>query len=323
MQSVSDKSIREHFLARSEDGRVSLSGVATDDTGGLKEKRALKEIKGMRDELLDLQERLFAEKKQSILLVLQGMDTSGKDGTVKHVLFGFNPQGVHIRGFKAPSPEELRHDFLWRFRKEVPNPGHITIFNRSHYEDVLVARVKTLAEPQVIDGRYSKINRFEAQVAKSGVRIIKICLHISYDEQRRRLLARLHDDTKRWKFSANDINERRHWDDYWSAYDEALTRCSTPTAPWYLVPSDEKWYRNWVISHILLETLREMNPKYPMPRLNIVDLTRRLSPIAPALATPPTAEDRKRASAAGKQKAGKEKAGKRKGDRKKAAGATG
>ena len=314
MLSVTYQSIRELFVARLEDGRVSLSGVDTDDTGGLKEKRALKEIKGMRGELLELQERLFAEKKQAILIVLQGMDTSGKDGTVKHVLFGFNPQGVHIRGFKAPSAEELRHDFLWRFRKEVPQPGHITIFNRSHYEDVLIAPVKSLASPEVIDARYGKINRFEAEVAKQGVRIIKICLHISYDEQRRRLLARLDDPTKRWKFSANDINERRSWDDYWSAYDEALTRCSTPVAPWFIVPADEKWYRNWVISNILLETLREMNPKYPMPRLNLPDLRRRLSPVAPLLIPPSHRRVKGQVPAAG----GKKKT--KKGGKKKAAG---
>ncbi len=283
---MASPSIRDLFIARPEDGRVSLAGVDATDTQGLGRKRALREIKATRDELLELQARLFAEQKRSVLVILQGMDTSGKDGTVKYVMFGFNPQGVHVRGFKAPSPQELRHDFLWRFRREVPEAGHITIFNRSQYEDVLVARVKSLASPEVVLSRYPRINRFEAEAARGATAIIKVCLHISYDEQRRRLTSRLQDPAKRWKFSANDIRERRYWDDYQSAYDEALTRCSTATAPWYIVPADSKWFRNWAISQILLETLRDMRPRYPQPRLDVPAMLRRLQPEAlPAAAT--------------------------------------
>jgi PPK2 family polyphosphate:nucleotide phosphotransferase len=204
------------------------------------------------------------------------MDTAGKDGTITHVIGHLNPQGVHITTFKQPTPEERRHGFLWRIRRNLPDPGVVGIFNRSHYEDVLIARVHALADLKVIERRYQLINEFEMQVVKSGTTIIKFCLHISYDEQRRRLLDRLDDPNKHWKFHETDIDERRFWDDYMSAYGIAITNCSTPWAPWYVIPADDKDYRNWAVAKIISETLEDMDPQYPKPKLNIPRLKKRL-----------------------------------------------
>jgi PPK2 family polyphosphate:nucleotide phosphotransferase len=228
--------------------------------------------------LFGLQERLFAEGTRSVLVVLQGMDTSGKDGTIKHVFRGLNPAGVKVTGFKTPTPEEQRHAFLWRIRPALPAPGDIGIFNRSQYEDVLIVRVHELVPEPVWQKRYGQINRFEAEVAAAGTAILKCCLYMSYDEQRSRLLARLDDPTKRWKFKERDIAERKRWSDYQAAYQAVLERCSTDPAPWYLVPSDRKWYRNWAIGQMLVETLEEMDPSYPQPDLDVDALTQRLAP---------------------------------------------
>jgi PPK2 family polyphosphate:nucleotide phosphotransferase len=276
---MAKRSVRDMLRARSWNSQVSLADVDPGDHLGVKHKK----IAGARDkygpELLDLQERLFAEKKQAILIVLQGLDTSGKDGTVRHLMAAMNPQGVHVRAFRAPGPTELRHHFLWRFKKEVPEAGHITIFNRSYYEDVLIGRVKKLATLDVIESRYEQINRFEAGLVRSNVILVKICLHISNEEQRQRLLARLNTPEKRWKFSPNDIKERGHWDEYQEAFNMLLTRCSTSVAPWYIVPADDKAFRDWAVSRILLETLRTMNPRVPMPKLNVPSLVRQLPPL--------------------------------------------
>ena len=254
-----------------------MADVNPDSTPGLKSRKSgLREVKEERAELFELHERLYAEKKRSLLVVLQGMDTSGKDGTVTHVVRNFNPQGVLITPFKAPTPEEKRHGFLWRMRRRLPEVGFIGIFNRSHYEDVLIARVHNLAKPQIITRRYVEINNFEKELMRTGTKVIKFCLHISYDEQRRRLLDRLKDPTKRWKFSEHDIDERGYWDDYMSAYSLAITKCSPPEAPWYVIPADDKDYRNWAVSRILVETLREMDPKYPQPKLDVPRLKKRL-----------------------------------------------
>jgi PPK2 family polyphosphate:nucleotide phosphotransferase len=225
-----------------------------------------------------VQERLYAESTRSVLLVLQGMDTSGKDGTVKHVFSGVNPAGVRMIAFKQPTPEERKHAFLWRIRRALPRPGELGIFNRSHYEDVLVVRVHSLVPEPVWQKRYAAINRFEEEVAASGTAILKCFLHMSYDEQRSRLLARLDDPTKHWKFRENDIDERRLWPQYQAAYSDAVERCSTATAPWYVVPSDRKWYRNWAIGSMLVETLGEMDPRYPDPGLDFERLRQRLVP---------------------------------------------
>jgi len=227
-----------------------------------------------------LQECLYAERKRSVLIVLQGMDTSGKDGTVRHALRGLNPQGVRIVSFKTPTPAELRHDFLWRVRRQLPRPGGIVIFNRSHYEDVLIAKVRELALPRVIDGRYGLINRFEAGVASSGTAIVKLFLHISAKEQRGRLLARLRDPDKRWKFSQSDVSERPYWDDYQAAYATAMRRCSTAVAPWYVIPANRKWYRNWAVSQLLIETMEGMKLTYPRPDLDLRELKSRIKAVA-------------------------------------------
>jgi PPK2 family polyphosphate:nucleotide phosphotransferase len=197
--------------------------------------------------------------------VLQAMDTGGKDGTIKHVFRGVNPQGCQVSSFKAPSAEESAHDFLWRYHQRVPSRGMIGIFNRSHYEDVLVVRVKGLVPEEVWRPRYAVINQFEQALSLSGVTVLKFYLHISRDEQKRRLESRLADADKRWKFSANDLRERRYWDDYMAAFEEAISNTSTDVAPWYVVPANNKWYRNLVIARTIADTLEAMDPRYPAP----------------------------------------------------------
>jgi PPK2 family polyphosphate:nucleotide phosphotransferase len=271
------KQVRNLLRASAQDGRFRLAEVDPDSTPGLnKKKRATKDLAKHKAKLFKVQERLYAEHKRAILLVLQGMDTSGKDGTITHVIGNLNPQAVEITSFKQPTPEEKRHGFLWRIRRRLPPEGNIGIFNRSHYEDVLIVRVHGLAPLNVIERRYGLINRFEKQVTKQRIKIVKICLHISYEEQRKRLIERLKDPDKQWKFSEHDIDERAYWDDYQSAYSIAITNCSTDYAPWYVVPANNKDYRNWAVSRILIETLEEMNPKYPHPKLDIPRLMKRL-----------------------------------------------
>ena len=269
--------IRKALQAHPTDSRFRMADVDPDSTPGLKnQKRLSRDLKKHRVTLFNLQERLYAEHKRSLLIVLQGMDTSGKDGTITHVIGGVNPQGVLISTFKQPTPEEKRHGFLWRIRKRLPEEGQVGIFNRSHYEDVIIARVHDLAKPPVIERRYGIINAFETELVKRGTKIVKVCLHISYDEQRRRLLDRLRDPDKHWKFHETDIDERAYWDDYQSAYSIAITQCSTPPAPWHVVPANDKDYRNWAISRLLIEVLDEMDPQYPRPRLNVPRLIKRL-----------------------------------------------
>ncbi len=222
-----------------------------------------KELEHQRDRLSKLQARLYAENKRSLLIVLQAMDTGGKDGTIKHVFQGVNPQGCRVWSFKKPSDEELSHDFLWRYHQRTPQRGMITIFNRSHYEDVLIVRVKQLVPEEVWRKRYHVINQFEQMLALNNITVIKFFLHISKDEQKRRLESRLQDPDKRWKFSINDVNERQLWDDYQQAYEDAINNCSTAHAPWYVVPANKKWYRNLVIAGAIADTLEAMNPQYP------------------------------------------------------------
>lgn len=255
-----------------------MADVDPDSTPGLRGGKVMaqRDMQAHQEELFELHERLYAERKRSLLIVLQGMDTAGKDGTVTHVMRNFNPQGVLITAFKAPTPEEKRHGFLWRIRRRLPVVGDIGIFNRSHYEDVLIARVHNLAPDSVIGRRYGQINAFESDLVRSGVKVVKLCLHISYAEQRKRLVDRLKTPDKRWKFSEHDIDERAYWDDYMAAYGLAVTRCSTPAAPWYVIPANDKAYRNWAVTRILIETLEEMNPQYPRPRLDVPRLLKRL-----------------------------------------------
>lgn len=213
--------------------------------------------------LADLQTRLWAESSQKLLVVLQAMDTGGKDGTIRHVFKGVNPQGVRVWSFGVPSEWELKHDYLWRIHQRTPENGVITIFNRSHYEDVLVVRVKGLVPERTWLRRYDHIAQFENMLSDEGTTIVKLFLNISEDEQRERLQARLNEPEKRWKFSIDDLEARELWDQYTQAYEDALSSTSTAHAPWYVVPADRKWYRNLVVSSILIKTLQDMDPRYP------------------------------------------------------------
>lgn len=234
---------------------------------------ALAEQADHADRLAELQERLFAEGRtggsRAVLLVLQGMDTAGKGGTVRHVLGQVDPQGCRITAFGPPTAEERRHDFLWRIKKALPEPGYIGVFDRSHYEDVATVRVRRLAGRSTWSRRYATINRFEASVVASGTRVVKCFLHISADESQERLLARLEDPTKHWKFRPGDVDERAYWDDYQQAYADAITRCNTELAPWYVVPADRKWYRNWAITRLLLEELEAMALVWPTAEFDV------------------------------------------------------
>jgi PPK2 family polyphosphate:nucleotide phosphotransferase len=211
-----------------------------------------------------LQERLWAEHKQRLLIVLQGMDASGKDGTIKHVMSGLHPLGCRVIGFGVPSATELAHDYLWRVHEVVPGDGEVAIFNRSHYEDVLVVRVHDLVPEDRWSKRYGQINAFEELLADEGTTILKFFLHISRDAQLERFKERFDDPTKRWKFKVGDLEERKRWDDYMTAYSEALSRCSTDAAPWFAIPSDKKWFRNMAIAEIVADQLEQMNPRYPI-----------------------------------------------------------
>jgi PPK2 family polyphosphate:nucleotide phosphotransferase len=253
----------------------SLAGrdpAATDGApGGKKETKTL--LADLAEHLGALQERLYAESTRSLLIVLQAMDAGGKDGTVKHVFAGVNPQGVRVTSFKVPTELELAHDFLWRVHARVPQHGEIGVFNRSHYEDVLVARVHELVDESTWRRRYRHINHFEALLADAGTRVVKLFLHISPEEQAERLQARLDDPTKRWKFRRGDLAERARWDDYMAAYEEAIARTSTEHAPWYVIPADRKWFRNWAVSRIVIEALEAMDPRYPDPAEDLDGIT--------------------------------------------------
>jgi PPK2 family polyphosphate:nucleotide phosphotransferase len=242
---------------------VNLADFDPDDKGGMSKDDAKKELEDLRERLANLQEKLYAERAQSLLIVLQGTDTGGKDGTIKHVFEGINPQGVNVASFKAPTPDELAHDFLWRVHQQTPAKGFITIFNRSHYEDVLVVRVNNLVPEDVWQNRYDHINAFERLLADSGTHILKFYLHISRAEQKERLQARLDDPEKHWKFSKGDLPVREQWNEYMQAYQDMLTRCNTVYAPWYIIPANRKWYRNLVVSRVIVETLEQMNPQFP------------------------------------------------------------
>jgi PPK2 family polyphosphate:nucleotide phosphotransferase len=247
--------------------KVDLSAIDPGSTPGVKGGR--KDASGRLQELCDrlrvLQESLWAEHKHKVLVVLQGMDTSGKDGTISHVFESVNPLGVQVVAFKSPSPEELEHDFLWRVHARVPASGEIVIFNRSHYEDVLVARVQELVPPEVWKRRYDQINDFERLLAETGTTVLKFFLHISKDEQKERLQARLDDPAKQWKFRKGDLLDRARWDDFMEAYEAALSRTSQKHAPWYVVPADRKWYRNLVVAEVLVQALEDLEIKTPEP----------------------------------------------------------
>ncbi|HEY6629174.1 MAG TPA: polyphosphate kinase 2 family protein [Acidimicrobiia bacterium] len=223
----------------------------------------------LRHQLAELQDRLWAESRNRLLVVLQAMDTGGKDGTIRHVFKGANPQGVQVASFGQPTELELAHDYLWRVHPHVPRNGFITIFNRSHYEDVLVVRVRDLVPEERWQRRYQHINDFERLLSDEGTTIVKLFLHISPDEQRLRLQARIDDPSKRWKFRQGDLDDRELWPKFQAAYEEALGRTSTDNAPWYVVPANRKWYRNLVVSHILIDTLERLNCQFPAPEIDL------------------------------------------------------
>jgi PPK2 family polyphosphate:nucleotide phosphotransferase len=255
-------------LLRLPPGPVDLRSIETDAAPGYDgdKKSGKADLLAIGEELFDLQQRLFAGRddgQRSVLLVVQGMDTSGKGGTLKDTVGMVDPQGVKITSFKAPTKEELAHDFLWRIRRGLPGPGILGVFDRSHYEDVLIVRVRELAPPEEIERRYGVINDFEAELVASGVTLIKCMLHISPEEQKARLLARLDDPTKHWKYNPGDLAERARWGDYRSAYETTLERNNTEQAPWHVIPADKKWYRNLAVGNLLLETLRGLDPQWP------------------------------------------------------------
>ena len=271
-------------LLRAPDSPVELSEIPSDEHPGVDSKAAaLKKMPKLGARLADLQERLFAQAhdngqpaRQNLLLVLQGMDTSGKGGTVKHVTGVMDPGGLRIHSFKAPTKQELSHDFLWRIRKALPMPGMVGVFDRSHYEDVLIVRVRDLVPRQQWELRYGLINEFEQELADQGTTVVKCFLHISRDTQKERLLARLDDPTKLWKYNINDVAERKLWPAYQEAYRAVLDKTSTETAPWYVIPADRKWYRNFAITNLLIETLERIDPKWPPADYDIEEEKKRV-----------------------------------------------
>jgi PPK2 family polyphosphate:nucleotide phosphotransferase len=254
--------------------RVDLSEWDPNDKSAfpVKKKEGRKRLLELNERLEELQELLYAEHEHKVLIVLQAMDTGGKDGTIRHVFEGVNPQGVRVAGFKKPTAEELAHDYLWRVHKQVPGRGEIVIFNRSHYEDVLVVRVHNLVPQEVWSRRYDHINSFECMLADEGTTILKFFLHIDLDEQRERFQARLDEPDKRWKFNPGDLEERKLWPKYMEAYEDAIARTSTSWAPWYIVPANRKWYRNLVVGTVITETLDGLGMRYPEPAFDPADI---------------------------------------------------
>lgn len=250
---------------------IDLSKWNPNDKGDFKggKEDGLAEVEILNTKLEELQEVLYAEHRHKVLVVLQAMDTGGKDGVIRRVFDGVNPQGVRVASFKVPTEEERDHDYLWRIHKLVPGRGEMVIFNRSHYEDVLVVRVHNIVPPEVWKKRYEQINAFERHLTENGTTILKFYLHIDADEQKERLQARLADPTKRWKFRLGDLEERKFWRDYTEAYEDVLSKTSTEHAPWYIVPANSKWYRDLVISSVLVETLQSLDMKYPEPEENL------------------------------------------------------
>jgi PPK2 family polyphosphate:nucleotide phosphotransferase len=264
-------------------GPVDLTTIPTDATPGFADgkKAGTQALLDLGPELADLQERLFAEgtagSTRNVLLVLQGMDTSGKGGTLRHTVGLMDPQGVRIHSFKAPTTEELEHDFLWRIEKALPGAGIIGVFDRSHYEDVLIVRVRGLVPPDELERRYGAINDFEQRLVNGGTRVVKCMLHISPQEQKERLQARLDDPAKHWKYNPNDLDERARWPAYREAYEVALERTNTEHAPWHVIPADRKWFRNLAIGRLLHETLLDLDPQWPVADFDVQVEKKRLA----------------------------------------------
>jgi PPK2 family polyphosphate:nucleotide phosphotransferase len=265
-----------------ESGPVVLAGYDSAARPMHPGKKQMARLSRSATDLPELQERLWAEAtaggQRRVLLVLQGIDTAGKGGVTEHVVGLCGPIGVQYTAFKKPTSEEAEHDFLWRIRQKLPEPGVIGVFDRSHYEDVLVPRVHRLIPDAEWEARYAQINEFEAEIAAAGTTVLKCFLHISFDTQRERLLARLDNPDKHWKFNEDDVTEREHWSEYIAAFEGMLANCNTEVAPWYVVPSDSKKYRNWAVAELLHETLAELDPQYPRPDLDVAALRARLQP---------------------------------------------
>jgi PPK2 family polyphosphate:nucleotide phosphotransferase len=278
---MTSESLTTHLRLPS--GKVDLAKIPTQAAPGFDGNKADGEaaLAALGPDLSELQERLFAERtvgsERRVLLVLQGMDTSGKGGVLRHTVGLVDPQGVRITSFKAPSEEERKHDFLWRIRNALPLAGQIGVFDRSHYEDVLIVKVRELAPPEEIERRYGAINEFEKELTDGGTTIIKCMLHISAAEQKARLLARLEDPTKHWKYNPGDLDERALWPAYRDAYELALERTTTDYAPWHVIPADKKWYRNYAIGTLLLEALRSLDPQWPAADFDVAHEIQRLT----------------------------------------------
>ncbi len=270
-------------LFRLPDGPVNLAKVSTERAaGGPADKQAAAAaMPALAEKLAGLQEKLYAQAiggdRRGVLVVLQAMDTAGKDGIIEKVIGLCNPAGIKLTSFKRPTQEELAHDFLWRIERQVPAPGYIGVFNRSHYEDVLVQRVHNIVPKEIWSKRYATINAFERKLDRSGISIVKVFLHISKQVQAERLADRLDDPTKYWKFNPGDIDERGYWDAYQEAYGAALQRCSTVAAPWHVIPSDHKWYRNWAVAALLAQTLENLAPQYPAATFDVGEQRARLA----------------------------------------------
>ena len=249
--------------------KAKLNDIATSEKPPMKRKEGDEFLAEIHEELKLLQNRLYAESKKSLLVVIQAMDTGGKDGTIRKVFGPLNPQGVRVHSFKQPNTKEVAHDFLWRIHSCTPKHGMITIFNRSHYEDVLVQRVHKLVDEKILDRRYDHINNFEYLLHDSNTHVIKLFLHISKDEQRKRIQARLDTPEKNWKFTTADIAERKFWNSYMNTYEIALNKCSTKHAPWYIIPANKKWWRNIIIARILRSHLEALNCEFPAPEANL------------------------------------------------------
>ena len=247
------------------DSRFKLARIDPDDTHGVSKAEAADRLAKNLERLSVLQYLLYAEAKQSLLIVLQGIDAGGKDGTIRHVMSGLNPQGVVVTPFKVPEGAEKRHDYLWRVHRAVPEFGQIGIFNRSHYEDVLVVRVHGIVPKPVWSRRFRQINEFERTLTENGVNIVKFLLYISKEEQAKRFRSRIDDETKNWKFSPADIKEREYWDQYMEAFDDVLSKCSTEDAPWYVIPANHKWFRNLAVSEIVRQSLERLRLRFPKP----------------------------------------------------------
>jgi PPK2 family polyphosphate:nucleotide phosphotransferase len=274
---------------------IRLGDISPSRKGKYQKHEALKKTEQLRLKMNDLQQRLFAERKRSLLIVLQALDAGGKDGVIKHVIGSMNPDGCHVANFKEPTQQELAHDFLWRIEAQTPAKGEIAIFNRSQYEDVLIVRVHNLVAKSVWSQRYDQINDFERRLNLNGTHILKFFLHISKEEQLERFDQRLDDPAKRWKISESDYTEREYWDDYLRAYEDAFARCNTDGAPWFVIPADHKWFRDLAISEIIVSTMEAMNFQLPQPTVNIEEIRRKYhSAAAEAKRHPPSRNPRTR-----------------------------